>query len=394
MASFTGKLQDFYDIVLPKIRKNIASMTKKKKIELGYICQHCHQKNELDSAHKHGRSLKDIVKNVLEYYKIENGEYFVPDLHQLILKIIGEHIPIENNFWFLCKKCHIKYDSTSSVNNEIDIDSRINEKDNSLTERIKENMESDYEQVFLQLISSNSNLKDCLKKLFVKFPDTIITSTHLRKIWEKQFPNENSKKVTDYLWHLEKEGVLIKTSRSNYKSSNEIQSNVEHQSKSVKKVSKIRNIINQFSKKTKSKNTVNQKIIPHKGEEFTEKELYTQFRVRNSGGIRPSVKNKVVVLINSYFSEKQGGYENETNEKSGFVYHVGEGEGNQEMKRNNKSIYESKQNGYAILYFDKPEPNKIIYRFQAEYDSWKSDRQKNAHGTPRNVILFKLKIIN
>ncbi len=34
MASFTGELQDFYDIVLPKIRNNIASMTKKKKIEL------------------------------------------------------------------------------------------------------------------------------------------------------------------------------------------------------------------------------------------------------------------------------------------------------------------------------------------------------------------------
>jgi len=185
MASFTGKLQDFYDIVLPKIRNSIASMTKKKKIELGYICQHCHQKNELDSAHKQGRSLRDIVKNVLEYYKIENGEYLVPDLHQLILKIKGEHIPIENNFWFLCQKCHRKYDSTSSVNNEIVIDSRINEKDNSSTERIKENMESDYEEAFLQLINLNDNLKDSLKKLFVKFPDIIITSTHSWKS-EKQ----------------------------------------------------------------------------------------------------------------------------------------------------------------------------------------------------------------
>ncbi len=277
MASFTGELQDFYDIVLPKIRNSIASMTKKKKIELGYLCQHCNQKNELDSAHKEGRTLRDIVKNVLEHYKSENDMYVVPDLYQLILKIKGEHIPIENNFWFLCKTCHRKYDGESIINDKEHND-----------------------------------------------------------VSQKRKPLE----------------------------------------------------VNQI------KHTVHQGIIPQKGEEFTEKELYEQFNVRNSGGIRPSTKNKIIILINSFFSEKQGGYENETSEKSGFVYYVGEGEGNQEMTRNNKSIYETKYNGYSMLYFDKPEQNRLFYRFQVKYDSHEIQRQTNSEGKYRNVIIFKLKIIN
>jgi len=278
MASFTGELQDFYDIVLPKIRNSIASMTKKKKIELGYICQHCDQKNELDSAHKQGRSLRDIVKNVLEHYKSENGVYVVSDLNQLILKIKGEHVPIENSFLFLCKKCHRKYDGKTTNNKE----------------------------------------------------ELHITSS-------KDKPMKEIKQV---------------------------------------------------------KNTEHLGIIPQKGEEFTEKELYEQYAVRNSGGIRPSTKNKVIILINSFFSENQGGYENETHEKSGFVYHVGEGEGNQEMKRNNKSIFETQYNGYTMLYFDKPEQNRLFYRFKVEYDSHEIEKQTNSDGILRDVIIFKLKIVN
>jgi len=271
MASFTGKLQDFYQLVGPKIRNDIASMTKNKKTELGNICQHCKEKNELDSAHLHGRSRKSIIKTVLENYKIDNGEYEVPNLHQLITEVKEAHIPIEENFLFLCKKCHLKYDKMIKVNN--------------------------------------------LKTI-------------------KQRNNHSNNKRT------------------------------------------------------------NQNIIPQKGEEFTEKEIQVQFNIRNSGGIRPSRKNMIIVLINSYFSEKQGGYENEINENSGFVYHVGEGEEDQKMVRNNKSILESEQNGYIMLYFDKPISNKLIYRFPVKYDSWKDDRQKNARGELRNVIIFKLKIIS
>ena len=135
-------------------------------------------------------------------------------------------------------------------------------------------------------------------------------------------------------------------------------------------------------------------IIPQKGDEFTEKELQLQFNVGNRGGIRPSNKNRIIILINSFFSEKQGGYKNGIDEKTGFVYYVGAGEGDQKMTRNNKSIFESQYNGYTLLYFDKPEQNRLIYRFQVKYDSWKSDEQVNSIVKSRNVIIFKLKIID
>ena len=47
MAQFTGNLDDFFDLVMPKIRNKIASITKKKKIELKYICQHYNQKKRV-----------------------------------------------------------------------------------------------------------------------------------------------------------------------------------------------------------------------------------------------------------------------------------------------------------------------------------------------------------
>ena len=125
MIQFTGNLDDFFDLVMPKIRNKIASITKKKKIELKYICQHCNQKNELDLAHKKGRELREIIKNVLESYKIKNNEYQIRDLRKLIEKVMKEHNPIENNFLFLCKKCHFKYDSQDKKPKKIYISKKV-----------------------------------------------------------------------------------------------------------------------------------------------------------------------------------------------------------------------------------------------------------------------------
>lgn len=133
--------------------------------------------------------------------------------------------------------------------------------------------------------------------------------------------------------------------------------------------------------------------IPEYGEEFTEQKLYEKFQVRNNGGIRPSRKNRVIILINSFFSDYQGGYEDGVDEKAGFVYYVGEGDGDQEYKRNNKSILESRQNGFTLLYFEKHVRNKIIFKFTLEYVSSSFQRQNNFKGIERNVIVFKLKII-
>ena len=64
------------------------------------------------------------------------------------------------------------------------------------------------------------------------------------------------------------------------------------------------------------------------------------------------------------------------------------------MARNNKSILESKQNGYTLLYFDKPEQNRLFYKFKVEYDSHEFERQTNSNREERDVIIFKLKIID
>ena len=273
-ASFSGELQDFYDFIGPKIRNDIATMTKKRKIELGYICQICNKKNELDAAHRHGRERNTIIENLLEPYKNENGVYTVLDMRGFQKTLLQAHLPLEDNFLFLCKSCHREYDSKNQNNSQT-------KKTNTLSQEPKQTL--------------------------------------------KQF---------------------------------------------------------------------DPKIIPQREEEFTEQELYETFKVRNTGGIRPTTQNKAIILINSFFSEQMGGYENEIKEEEGYVYHVGEGPGYQEMKRNNKSLLESKQNGYALLYFDKPSQNKLEFKFPVEYDSWKRVDQKDSDGKSRKAILFKLKILN
>ena len=46
---------------------------------------------------------------------------------------------------------------------------------------------------------------------------------------------------------------------------------------------------------------MNQSLLPQKDQKFTEKQLHDKFHVRNSGGIRPTIKNKSIILINSYY---------------------------------------------------------------------------------------------
>lgn len=111
MAKFVGGFHDFHVLVGPKIRNVVQNITKKKKNELNNICQNCNKQNELDAAHIHGRLRQDIMKIVLEKYKSDDGNYTIPNLHKVIEEIKAEHIPIEKNFYFLCKKCHREYDS-------------------------------------------------------------------------------------------------------------------------------------------------------------------------------------------------------------------------------------------------------------------------------------------
>ncbi len=133
--------------------------------------------------------------------------------------------------------------------------------------------------------------------------------------------------------------------------------------------------------------------IPEQGERFTERGLRDKFNVRSSGGIRPTIKNKAIILIKSYFAENQGGYKDEINEESGMITHIGEGEEDQSLERNNKSLAESKQKNYTLLYFEKLTPNELVFRHKAEYMSHSFEQQKNSKGKLRQVLVFNLKII-
>lgn len=145
--------------------------------------------------------------------------------------------------------------------------------------------------------------------------------------------------------------------------------------------------------KTNSRTTIQQNrnidIILEK-QTFTESQLYEYFEVRNSGGIRPSRKNKLIILITSTYYET--GYKDTKDSKSGFISYTGEGQGNQEFIRNNKSILEARARGYLMFYFEK-RGGILFFRHIVEYYSHSWETQPNIHGISRKVINFQLKII-
>jgi len=61
--------------------------------------------------HRHGANRRKIIERVLENYKTSDKKYVINDLRKALDEIIQAHTPIENTFLFLCKKCHMYYDS-------------------------------------------------------------------------------------------------------------------------------------------------------------------------------------------------------------------------------------------------------------------------------------------
>lgn len=111
IIKFVGSIQDFHNIIGPKIRFDITNITRKKKRELGYFCQECNKKNDvLDAAHRHGRELILVIEQILDKYTTNSAKSEIPDLQTVTDEIINAHYPLEKSFLFLCKPCHKKYD--------------------------------------------------------------------------------------------------------------------------------------------------------------------------------------------------------------------------------------------------------------------------------------------
>ena len=124
---------------------------------------------------------------------------------------------------------------------------------------------------------------------------------------------------------------------------------------------------------------------------FTEDELSQAFKIKNTGGIRVSESNKLVILIT--LLHKETGYKDEVDLEKGLIYYTGEGQEEQLVESGNKSIKDAKKNGYIIFYFTKLSDDELIFQYIVKYDNDKSNTQPNDKGIERKAITFTLKII-
>lgn len=99
----------FNKFIGPMLCKKVQNMTRAARRKAG-ICECCRQKKPLDAAHKRHLSRLDIIKKILDdYYKIGPDLYRV-DLIEFEKKFVAAHKPFDETFYFLCRRCHDRYD--------------------------------------------------------------------------------------------------------------------------------------------------------------------------------------------------------------------------------------------------------------------------------------------
>ena len=130
--------------------------------------------------------------------------------------------------------------------------------------------------------------------------------------------------------------------------------------------------------------------VPVEDESFTDDDLQKRFLVQNRGGIRFTHKHNFVILIDSNFSN----YNDTVNEESGEITYNGTGEEDQGFDSGvGKFNAKVRDQNSVLLYFQKLEKNKIIFKYILKYESHSYETEKNLAGKDRRVIKFKLKII-
>jgi len=121
--------------------------------------------------------------------------------------------------------------------------------------------------------------------------------------------------------------------------------------------------------------------------EYTNKEIAEIFKCSNQGGIRKSKKTNTVVVFAKYnncsYKHKKDG---------DTTYFCGMGKkGNQELKRQNKSLYEAEKDGFSIHLFEMYEEGIFIYEGEVTVNrEIGSDTQVDDQGDEREVLIFKL----
>src|SRR2546427_12661246 len=96
VATFQGTIAEFHKFIGPKVRNDIQILTKARKRELGFVCEECGRKRELEAAH-FGRSRLGLIQDVLGHYAVEPDGSFTIDLEEVRQKILDAHRPIQKH---------------------------------------------------------------------------------------------------------------------------------------------------------------------------------------------------------------------------------------------------------------------------------------------------------
>jgi hypothetical protein len=113
MAQFEGTINEFMKYVGAYARIKVMQIASKYKRSLGR-CQECGLETQyLDAAHIKGKERPLIISNILSQF-IEGDKIYI-DLNEFEERFIEAHLPIESTIRILCKPCHRKYDSSTSV---------------------------------------------------------------------------------------------------------------------------------------------------------------------------------------------------------------------------------------------------------------------------------------
>ncbi|WP_270606877.1 restriction endonuclease [Bacillus mobilis] len=99
------------------------------------------------------------------------------------------------------------------------------------------------------------------------------------------------------------------------------------------------------------------------GEVYTNNEITRRFKCSNTGGMRRSKKTNTLVLFSDH---TKGIYDDRW--KKGILYYTGMGqEGPQTLVGNqNKTLYESNENGVDVYLFEAFQPGEHIFMGQVE----------------------------
>lgn len=112
MARFIGTFEEFKTFLGGYCRNKVRNFTTSSEDRrmYGKTCFFCGQNAELQAAHVKEKDRVQIIKKILkEHFEVEENQYSV-DLQKFEQLFVGEHMPIEDHFHFLCQKCHARYD--------------------------------------------------------------------------------------------------------------------------------------------------------------------------------------------------------------------------------------------------------------------------------------------